>query len=243
MPRKAIDYSKSLVYKICKDNETLYIGSTTNLASRKSQHKSNCKNPNSPDYDKLLYQNIRADGGWTKRWVIVMVQAYPECKNANELLMFERQHYDRLNPPLNVNRPCLYEGEAKEYKAQYYVENAETIKQNNAQYYVENAETIKQNNAQYRIENAETIKQNNARYYVENADTIKQNKAQYYVENADKIKQYHADNAERLNAKNTCQCGGKYTTQNKAQHKKGKKHIKYCELVQVQAQAPTTINL
>ena len=228
MPRKPIDYRNSLVYQICKDNINLYVGSTTNLASRKSQHKKNCKNPNSPDYEKKLYQYIRADGGWTNQYIVVMIQAYPECKNANELLMFERQHYDRLNPLLNVIRPCLYEGEAKELQKQYRIENAETMKGYQAQYRIDNAETIKQNNAQYYVENAETIKQ----HRIENAETIKGYQAQY-----------RADNNDKATEKHTCQCGGKYTTNHKSSHNKTQKHIKYCQLVQVQAQAPTTINL
>ena len=40
------------------------------------------------------------------------------------------------------------------------------------QYYVENADKIKQNNKQYKVENADKIKQ----YQVENADKIKQYK-------------------------------------------------------------------
>ena len=49
MPKKIIDYSKTIIYKIvCNDlNITdLYIGHTTNFIKRKATHKSNCNNIN-----------------------------------------------------------------------------------------------------------------------------------------------------------------------------------------------------
>lgn len=47
MPRNAIDYSKSMFYKlVCKDLtiSDLYVGFTTDFKTRKSSHKSNCNN-------------------------------------------------------------------------------------------------------------------------------------------------------------------------------------------------------
>jgi hypothetical protein len=50
MPRKAIDYSRSCIYKIsCLDAEIedVYIGSTTNLVKRRNRHKNACNDPKS----------------------------------------------------------------------------------------------------------------------------------------------------------------------------------------------------
>ena len=47
MPKKAIDYSNAVIYKICcKDLKVtdVYVGSTTNLAQRRSKHKYVCNN-------------------------------------------------------------------------------------------------------------------------------------------------------------------------------------------------------
>ena len=64
-------------------------------------------------------------------------------------------------------------------------------------------------------------------YRVDNADKIKQ----YRIDNADKIKQYYIDNIDKINAvkkvKFICECGGKFTNTNKAQHFKSKKHTNY----------------
>ena len=61
MPRRAVDYSKTIIYKI-QHNEIeslLYIGSTTDFTNRKSQHKSACKNETDRAYDRKVYRMIR----------------------------------------------------------------------------------------------------------------------------------------------------------------------------------------
>jgi hypothetical protein len=50
---------------------------------------------------------------------------------------------------------------------------------------------------------------------------------EYYEENKDKIKEYQEKNKDKLNQKIDCDCGGKYTFQNKQQHYKTKKHLSY----------------
>lgn len=64
-------------------------------------------------------------------------------------------------------------------------------------------------------------------YYQDNVEKTKQ----YYQNNAEKIcenqKQYYKQNANKLNTKNNCVCGGKFTTSNKAQHENTLKHITY----------------
>lgn len=54
MPRKIIDYSKTIMYKfVCNDLSTTdcYVGHTTDFRKRKSEHKSHCTNVNSKKYD------------------------------------------------------------------------------------------------------------------------------------------------------------------------------------------------
>lgn len=43
-------------------------------------------------------------------------------------------------------------------------------------------------------------------------------------------KQYKIENIEKINKKNTCVCGGKYTTNNKSKHLKSIKHKKFINL-------------
>lgn len=64
-------------------------------------------------------------------------------------------------------------------------------------------------------------------YEVDNRDKRKQ----YRIRNADEVKertkQYYRDNADRLNAKIICECGGKHTFKHKSTHLKSNKHQKY----------------
>ena len=58
---------------------------------------------------------------------------------------------------------------------------------------------------------------------------------EYYEKNKDKIieqkKEYYEENKEKINRQYECECGGKYTHQNKLQHLKTKKHLNYKPLV------------
>lgn len=59
------NYANCVHYKIeSLDGLHIYVGSTCNLASRRSEHKSNCVNPNSKDHMGALYKRIRELGGW-----------------------------------------------------------------------------------------------------------------------------------------------------------------------------------
>lgn len=53
--------------------------------------------------------------------------------------------------------------------------------------------------------------------------------AVYYAKNVDKAKVYRAENADKINEKHDCPCGGRFTNANKSQHAKTKKHIKFLE--------------
>lgn len=78
----------------------------------------------------------------------------------------------------------------------------------------------------YYVINKDTIKEYYKQYYVINEYTIKQYKKdynkQYYDTNKNTIKQYKTQ-------KHQCECGGKYTIQNKSSHLKTKKHKNYIE--------------
>jgi hypothetical protein len=227
MPRKPIDYSKSLVYRIAYKDITYYIGSTTNFKNRKTQHKSNCKNVKSEDYNKALYIFIRENGGWSDDWVMVLVQYYPNCKTSIELLKYEREHYDIYKPELNVYKPYLYEGEREDNIKEYRKDNAEYFKK----YYIENTDKMNEYTKQYQIDNADKIKEYTKQYQIDNADKIKEYNKEYRKENSDKLKekskQYRADNDEKLNGKHNCKCGSIYSNQNELRHMKTKKHINY----------------
>ena len=199
MPKLLTDYSKTIIYKLVKNddfnNENIYVGSTTDFTSRKYRHKNCCNNENSKKHNLKVYKTIRENGGWSE-WSMIEIEKYP-CNDKREAETRERYWYEFYNAKLNSNTMIITPEERKEKVKQYQLENADKIKQ-------------------YRIDNAEELNKKSKQYYIDNADK----KKQYYIKNADKIKQ-------KLHKKYECDCGGKYTHQNKLQHFKSKKHQNY----------------
>jgi len=157
MPRIAVDYSKTVIYKIvCNDLSIteLYVGSTTNFTERKFNHKSACKTK-----DYKIYNIIRANGNW-ENWSIIEIEKYP-CADSNEARNRERYWVEELNARLNMNRPIRTIEEVKEQVAEYQVEYKQV-----------NKEKIKEQNAKYRQANKEKM----AEYYKNNKERIKEQK-------------------------------------------------------------------
>ena len=106
MPNQSkCDYSKSIIYKImCLDRsiKDIYVGSTTNFASRKTKHKSDCNNPNDNNYNLFVYQFIRAHGGWDN-WEIVPIKTY-SCNSHMELRIEEQRMIEELEEYTTLNR-------------------------------------------------------------------------------------------------------------------------------------------
>jgi hypothetical protein len=103
MPKNEIDYSNTIIYKIfCKDKSIsdMYVGHTTSFIKRKYQHKLCCNNLN----NKLkIYDTIRANGGWDN-WEMIQIANY-NCKNSEEARIKEQEHYEELEPTLNISPP------------------------------------------------------------------------------------------------------------------------------------------
>jgi hypothetical protein len=75
-----------VIYKIrCKDESITdsYIGHTFNYPAKVTEHKSNCNNPNSKEYNKLLYQKIISTGGLNNQ-KFEIVETYTDCKSIDD---------------------------------------------------------------------------------------------------------------------------------------------------------------
>ena len=129
MSQKKVDYSKSMIYKLCcKDpNITdIYIGSTTNFKNRKYKHKNSCNNENTKDYNSYKYQFIRDNGNF-ENWTMILIENV-SCNSKRELEKIERKYIDELKPSLNSIRSYRSEDEKKEYKKEYNKEYREANK-------------------------------------------------------------------------------------------------------------------
>jgi len=99
MPKKDVDYSNTVIYKIFCKNETItdvYVGYTTNFIQRKYAHKIACNNL---DNTLKIYDVIRCNGGW-KNWDIVEIAKY-NCKDATEARIKVQEWFNKLNDHSN----------------------------------------------------------------------------------------------------------------------------------------------
>lgn len=128
MPRLPMDYSKSIIYKICcKDINVkeVYVGSTTNFDKRKCSHKNRCNNSNDKSYNLNVYKFIRDNGGWDN-FDMVMIEEY-KCNDKLELHARERYYLEQLGATLNM---CIPSRTKKEYDEK----NKEKIKEYQKEY-------------------------------------------------------------------------------------------------------------
>ena len=162
MPKKAMDYSKTIIYKIvCKDLDIrdAYVGHTTNWIKRKSAHKKNCNNQNSKNYNFNIYKFIRENGNWDN-WEMIEIKKYP-CNDKREAEAEERRYYEELNANLNRYIPYTTNEEKKEQAIKrtknWRVKNEDKMKENNKNYYKNNKEEINQKNKNYKDNNKDKI--------------------------------------------------------------------------------------
>ena len=113
MPLNAIDYSKTIIYKIQHKEkpELFYIGHTTNYETRKSQHKK----ASSVKYGSPFYKLIQEFGGW-KNFLMSPIKQI-SCENRIEALIEEQRAIDEYGATLNYNH--AHKATAQ-YKLQVY---------------------------------------------------------------------------------------------------------------------------
>jgi hypothetical protein len=205
MPKKLIDYSKCLIYKLCcKDPKIsdIYIGHTTNKTERKRSHRSACNNENYIHYNLYVYQFIRDNGGFDN-WEMIVIEKYP-CENVDDARLRERYWFETLGATLNKNVPSRT---IQEYKKKYHENNKDELNEKSRIYRENNKEILNEKHREYNERNREYINERQREYNEKNREIIN----------------------EKKNEKFECECGGKYTRSNKGNHIKTKKHIEYLE--------------
>lgn len=185
MPKKAIDYSKCVFYKIvCRDLaiKDLYVGHTTQFTKRKASHKTKCHNINSPSHHFKVYQFIRDNGGWTN-WEMIEIEKR-SCIDIQEATKIEREWVENLNANLNCQVPSRT-------KKEYALETKDRFKEAKKEYREENKELIKEYMSNYREINKDKIKEHKQKDYKNNKEAIIERVSKYANDNKEKIKEYH----------------------------------------------------
>ena len=153
MAPKAVDYSKTIIYKIvCLDPlvTDCYVGHTTDFRKRKNQHKHACLNPNDKGYNLNVYKTIRDNGGWIN-WDMILIEKYP-CNDSLEACKRERYYLEQLGATMNKILPSRTEKE-------YYQDNKEKFKTYHVEYRKNNRDTLLKKKSDYYYKNKEKINQ------------------------------------------------------------------------------------
>ena len=140
MPRTPIDYSKTVIYKLVKnddyDNSNVYVGSTTDFVKRKNHHKTTCNNEKDKEFNQKKYQYIRENGGW-EEWNMIEIEKH-YCNDGNEARAREEYWRCHFNAQLNSQRAYRTDEERKEQMKEYREQNKEREKNNNKEYREQN---------------------------------------------------------------------------------------------------------
>jgi hypothetical protein len=166
MPRKPIDYSKGLIYKIvCNDITitSIYVGSTTDFTIRKYHHRYCCLHKEHRLNHLKIYQTINDNGGWDN-WSMIEIEKY-SCKDKRELEAREHYWFELLNSDLNIVPPFKTEDEKKEYRKLWREED----KKNNPEKYI-------QKDQEQREKRKEQRKIEWALWYEKNKDIVNEKK-------------------------------------------------------------------
>jgi hypothetical protein len=163
MPKKNVDYSNTIIYKIfCKDEiiTDVYVGHTTNFIQRKYAHKITCNNLNN---DLKIYNVIRSNGGWDN-WDMVEIAKYC-CKDVTEARIKEQNHYDILKASLNSCPPYV---DIKKYFCN--ICNLQCICPKQYDVHINCIKHINKYNSTNSIKEIKKLEKNLSKYYCESCD-------------------------------------------------------------------------
>ena len=168
------------VYKITPHNcEEFYIGSTTDMKQRESQHITVSKIKTTKVYIK-----IRECGGF----VMKLLYEY-ECENETELRMEEQRCIDIMKPILNINRAFTSEEGHIEQRKIYNEKNKDVLREKQKIYAEKNKDAIREKQKIYNEKNREVLSEKHKIYNQKNKDAISGKKKQYAEKNRDVIRE------------------------------------------------------
>ena len=160
-----VNYQNGKIYKLWSPSKNVvYIGSTTQLlCKRLVVHLSYYKAYNNDNTNNYYSSFLVLD---CEDYKIELLEEYA-CNNRQQL---ENKEGEYIRNNECVNR---------------YIAGRTT-----KEYYIDNADKLKEQTKQYRITNADKLKEKRKEYYIINADKKKEYMKQYAITNTDKRKEY-----------------------------------------------------
>jgi hypothetical protein len=165
MSTKTRDY---VFYKLCCDDcEDIYIGSTSNFANRKNQHKQSINNLNCKNYNSYKAQFIREHGGWDN-WRMIQIDSKNNITK-REAEMYEEELRQKYKPTLNtIKSYTTREEELEHYKEYNKTRDPEDNKIRCKQYREANKEKVSERKKQWYLENKEEYNKKRREKYNQN---------------------------------------------------------------------------
>jgi hypothetical protein len=150
MPRIAIDYTNTIIYKIQhKDKEELiYVGHTTDFTKRKSAHKAYASTKEGKPYNRQLYRMIRENGGW-EMFNMIEIKKF-SCDTKREAEAEEDKVMRELKATMNINRAFVRAEDIIEDRRIYRATHAVEIKEKAKIFRATHTEEIKEKAKIYR---------------------------------------------------------------------------------------------
>ena len=207
MPKTAINYETQEIsfYRfVCEDPNIVntYVGSTSNFAKRKQQHKQSCLHDTSKAHNFKIYQTIRESGGWDA-WKMVEIESRL-VKNKRDAEKIEQEWIEKFNADMNSHK-AFGGNNSQEYFKNYAIENCDKIRERKKHYRTAHLNEIKQSELEYRKRNSDYIKDYKKKNYYKNHEENLERQAQYRLLNQEKInkqiKKYYDENPEKLREK------------------------------------------
>ncbi|MHA2203692.1 MAG: hypothetical protein ACW991_08385 [Candidatus Hodarchaeales archaeon] len=164
-------------------DEIVYIGSTCDLKTRKSHHKSQFKTRP----DERLYVLLKELSEDYNDFEYKILQRYPILEGEplemkKKLEGKELEWIQKENPMFNLRQPALDPDIQRQNKNQRQRENP-LYKEYQKEYREENKEKLKEKKREYYQENKETLNEKNKQYVKDNYDKVRAYKTQWAREN------------------------------------------------------------
>ncbi len=154
MPRKT-DFSNCYIYHIVDSNKVVhYVGSTSNINSRKSKHKYECCHENRPNYYYNIYKYIRENGGWDS-FEIVPIRRIQNISNTTDLRIAEKEEMEKFTGLKNMIGSYTSPEEHLEQMRNWNQNNKERKKESDRKWREKNKKIISEKKRQYYLKQKE----------------------------------------------------------------------------------------
>ena len=148
---RATDFSNCYIYHIVDSDKVVhYVGSTSNMNSRKSSHKYRCTTEKCKEYNFDIYKYIRDNGGFEK-FEIIPVRKVENVSNKTELRIAEQVEMKKFSGLKNMIGSYL----SKEERIEQNIEKCKKWRENNPEYLNQWYQANKEKILEYYQENKE----------------------------------------------------------------------------------------